>query len=94
MDGLIATVELVPVECPACGMTFAVPRLYFDERVATQQFFWCPEAHNLQLGVPGPLEILERQRVQLADEVTALTGQVSVLRQEIIEHTLRGGQAA
>lgn len=88
MMGLTVPVELEPVECPKCGLLFAVTKTYFDARVADQAFFWCPEACNIQLGVPGPLEVLDAQRVQLADEVVGLERAVSALRQEVIEHTL------
>lgn len=88
MIGLSVPVELEPVECPQCGMVFALTKVYFDARVADQGFFWCPDAHNIQLGVPGPLEVLETRRVQLADEVVGLERAVSALRQEFIERTL------
>lgn len=45
------TLELTPVLCAACGITFAVPREYFDARVADQRAFTCPNACPVRLGV-------------------------------------------
>ena len=41
------TATLVTTECCACGITFAVPRWWNQQRRATHEDFYCPNGHSL-----------------------------------------------
>lgn len=50
--------HLVP--CGTCGISFAVPREYFDARVADGRAFTCPNACHVRLGVESSTDQMAR----------------------------------
>lgn len=48
---LAHAIEWRGVECPTCGVIFAVLAAFFDARVADRSRFSCPNGHPVQLGV-------------------------------------------
>lgn len=61
----------MPVDCPTCGITFAVPRPFYDERVADQRAFTCPNACAVRLGTESSsdrqVQSLGKQVVELGE---------------------------
>jgi len=39
--------ELVIKECPSCGITYAMPIRFDEEKRKTHGTFYCPKGHNL-----------------------------------------------
>jgi hypothetical protein len=82
-------VELHPVECMCCGITFAVPRTYFDGRVADGRAFTCPNACTVRLGLESSTDRMVRALDQAVGELTEALGEsrliVTEQQQEIAE---------
>jgi ssDNA-binding Zn-finger/Zn-ribbon topoisomerase 1 len=43
-------VTLIKLDCPACGVTFAMPELLRQNRIDKGGNFWCPNGHSLDYG--------------------------------------------
>ncbi|MHB1297327.1 MAG: hypothetical protein ACYC0B_02260 [Gemmatimonadaceae bacterium] len=86
MDADELPVKMEGVECPRCALPFAVPRTFFDARVADQQFFMCPNACSIQLGVESSSDRMVKALEQQLSEkgvalVSALTRNVELRRE-------------
>ena len=86
-------VTLVKLDCPACGVAFAIPELLRQNRIDRGGNFWCPNGHNLdygestvvklrkQLDSATAREIHERDQRKAAERsAAAARGQVTKLK--------------
>lgn len=62
------TVHACLVTCTTCGIQFAVPREFYDERVADQRSFTCPSACKVRLGVESSTDRYVRTLGAKVDE--------------------------
>lgn len=64
---LTPEVTLVTMQCGKCGITFAVPNGFRDEKLETGQTFYCPNGH--------PRAFVETEATRLRRRVEALQGE-------------------
>lgn len=69
--------HIVLVPCASCGITFAVPREFFDARVADQRAFTCPNACPVRLGAASSTD---HQVRALGVQVDRLQEQLAAVR--------------
>ena len=76
-------IKLVTLDCPTCGIIFAVPEDYRDRRYKDAQDFYCPNRHTLKypIGITprdlkNQLEAAEQRIAELNSEKTVLVGRL------------------
>jgi hypothetical protein len=93
MDADELPVKMEGIECPKCALAFAIPRTFFDARVADQQFFTCPNACAIQLGVESSSDrMVKALEQQLSEKGVALIG--ALARNVDLRRELRTARAA
>ncbi len=93
------TLEFQPVPCATCGITFGVPREYFDARVADGRAMTCPNACPVRLGLESSTDRMVRALGTAVDDLTAALGEsreivteqrdeIALLRQTVVDRLL------
>lgn len=80
------TVELVVRECPSCGITYALPRSFYDKCHAKGERFYCPNGHSLGWNETDSdrLRKAEAQKAHLADQLQAATLEAERRRVQLV----------
>jgi hypothetical protein len=72
-----------PVLCSSCGITFGVPREYFDGRVADGRRFTCPNACPVRLGLESSTDRMVRALDAAVVDLTEALGESRLIVQEL-----------
>ena len=67
-----ATVTFAALDCPACGVVFAMTDEMIERRRQDHQSFWCPNGHSMSYGETTVERQLEQARTDLAKSRTVL----------------------
>lgn len=65
---MMVSETFVPVDCPGCGVTFAVTKRFNDCRRENKKDFYCPNGHRMSY-TESTADCLRRERDRLAQQI-------------------------
>jgi hypothetical protein len=89
MSEVVFRVNFQPVTCCECGMTFAMPARYYQERRRDHRSFCCPAGHGQHFPGESTEERLRRERAFFRQDADSVREQ-----RDRLEHRLRAQKAA
>lgn len=78
--GVAVTIELEPLTCCECGMSFAVPGLFERERRRDHKWFYCPAGHSQHFPAEDAETKLRRERDRLKQQLAQKDDEINEAR--------------